>query len=102
MSGECLGEAAVGRPAVTHHDAGVLGRDHLAGLVIAAPVGDPVGRRRWRRGRPQPGALAPHSPADSSGTIIGESFTALTIESCTGTRSVEVDCAAWQSAPDLR
>src|ERR1039458_10318397 len=30
---------------------------------------------------------------------MAESFTALTIEACTGTRSVEDDWAAWQSAP---
>ena len=35
----------------------------------------------------------------SSGTIIGEPFTASTIALCTGTRAVEVDWAAWQMRP---
>jgi hypothetical protein len=48
---------------------------------------------------------APSPPTrhpDSSGTIIVESFTAFTIESCTGTRAVEVDWAPWLIAPAVR
>ena len=57
-----LVEAAVGSPAISHHDAGELRRDHLARLVKAAAVRYPVGGRASRGGDPEPGALATDAP----------------------------------------
>ena len=58
-----LFESPVDNPAVTHHDAGELRRDHLAGLLEPPAVGDPVGGGPPARGDPEPGTFAADSPA---------------------------------------
>ena len=56
-------EAPVGSPAVSHHDAGELRRDHLAGLVEAAAVGHPVRSGVTGRSHPEPGTFAADAPS---------------------------------------